>query len=130
MNILKKIILVISLIFVFILSLGGCLPGKYDEEFVSRDIKTDFCGPVMNFKFCKCAFHGEYCSDPLLEEKSITSKTEAKAYVEAEFEAWERQQIAAFKANCIATGGQTEEKTNTCYRCAPGKSFDSYGDCR
>ena len=34
-----------------------------EETFKSPDIKNDYCGAAIDFRFCKCGFHGEktYC---------------------------------------------------------------------
>ena len=45
-------------------------------------IKDDFCGVHINFQYCKCAFHNEYCGAVGM------SKGEAKTYVYSEYEAW------------------------------------------
>jgi uncharacterized Zn-binding protein involved in type VI secretion len=45
-------------------------------------IKDDFCGIHINFQYCKCAFHNEYCGAIGM------SKSEAKTYVYSEYEAW------------------------------------------
>ena len=66
---MKKIIfkyrLVFGLLFISLL-LSGCGNG---------DIKDNYCGVHINFQYCKCAFHNEYCSSIGM------TKGEAKFYV-------------------------------------------------
>lgn len=70
---------VFSLIYIFLLILAillvGCSTGK-------PDIKNDFCGVHINYQYCKCAFHNEYCGSIGMD------KSEAKTYVYAEYNKW------------------------------------------
>lgn len=64
------VILVLSLLFLF----TGCSENS--------NIKNDFCGVHINFQYCKCAFHDEYCANIGM------SKSEANTYVYAEYNKW------------------------------------------
>ena len=102
-----------------LLVLSGCDASVEREDVFSRDIKNDFCGPVMNFKFCKCAFHNEFCKDPEVNMK----KKEADEYVKAEFKKWEDEQRKVFAQNCESAAGAvyTNIRGNAvCSYCAEG----------
>lgn len=49
---------------------------------LAYDIKQDYCGVVVNFKYCKCAFHNQYCGDINM------SQAGADAYVNGGFQKW------------------------------------------
>ncbi len=102
--------------------IAGC-GSKWDESFVHKDIKDDFCGAKIDYRYCKCAFHGDFC-----EELGMTKKA-ADTYVRSEFEAWEYQELMAFKAYCENKGGVFYEKTEECQLCPPGEMFDAEGNC-
>lgn len=46
------------------------------------DIKNDFCGVHINYQYCKCAFHNQYCSDIGMD------KEEAKTYLYSKYDLW------------------------------------------
>lgn len=112
------------LLFVFTgaLVFSGCGSSVDSTEVFRRDIKNDFCGPVMNFRYCKCAFHGEFC------EEIKMSKKEADDHVQAEFEKWKEKELEAFAKKCespynnavyIFAGGDGK-----CSYCAEGYKAD------
>lgn len=84
------------LFFILLILLTGC--GKM-VRFEKPDIKNDFCGPVMDYRYCKCAFHSEFC-----DELGISSAT-ANSYVRGEFDRWVAYRLVQFKKDCIAGGG-------------------------
>jgi len=94
------------LFFVVCLSLilSGC--GK-TVKFKKPDIKDDFCGPVMFYKYCKCAFHKEFCEDVGL------SQSTANTYVRNEFNRWVAWKVKKFGEDCVAAGGIYHPK----YKC-------------
>ena len=95
-----KGIIAVPIVFVGVLFLSGCMGGGVESTRVyESDIKNDFCGPVMDFKYCKCAFHGEFCDDIKM------SKKEADDHVQAEFKKWEESEIDAFAARCKSSDG-------------------------
>ncbi|MFH0873739.1 MAG: hypothetical protein V1846_02755 [Candidatus Komeilibacteria bacterium] len=51
-------------------------------DFEKPSIKDEFCGAYINFQYCKCAFHGQYCKEVGM------SKSEANKYVQDEYEKW------------------------------------------
>lgn len=46
------------------------------------DIRQDYCGVVVAAKYCKCAFHGQFCGDIGM------SQAAADAYVNSGFQKW------------------------------------------
>lgn len=98
------------LLLVLALSLTGCfgVPRKWDEEFVHRDVKDDFCGVEYDARYCKCVYHGDFCDDLNMTKK------QAKAKLDADFSAWVIQEKQNFIASCIARGGEIEYKTDIC----------------
>jgi len=69
------------------------------EKFRTPDIKNDYCGVQMDFRYCKCAFHNDYCKDIGL------SRGAADDHVQAGFKTWVDGLRAAFKGNCERAGG-------------------------
>ena len=69
------------------------------DKFRAPDIRDDYCGAKMDFRYCKCAFHNEYCKD------IGQSKSAANSKVQAGYKAWVDELRAAFKGNCEAAGG-------------------------
>ncbi|MCK4539521.1 hypothetical protein KAU09_00020 [Candidatus Parcubacteria bacterium] len=85
-------------VFLFLLILLTGCAGKM-VRFEKPDIKDNFCGPVMNYKYCKCAFHNEFC-----DELGISSNT-ANTYVRSEYNRWVAHLLKQFQDNCKAGGG-------------------------
>lgn len=81
--------------------LTGCLNSgiKNTVKFEKPDIKDDFCVIIINFQYCKCAFHNEYCKEIGM------SKKEANKYVRSEYEKWLSTKMAGFKTECERDGG-------------------------
>lgn len=48
----------------------------------NSDIKDNFCGVHINYQYCKCAFHNEYCGNIGM------SKSEAKKFVYSKYDVW------------------------------------------
>jgi len=46
------------------------------------DIKNTYCGVHINYQYCKCAFHNEFC------DSIGMSKSEAKKYVYGKYDEW------------------------------------------
>lgn len=82
-------------ILVFLLFLVACTT----ETFEAPDIKDDFCGVHMNYQYCKCAFHGDFCDAISMDENA------AESYVYAEYDAWVAQQLEEWLALCALNGG-------------------------
>ncbi len=92
--------------------LSGCIDSRHfskTERFNDPDIKNEFCGAVISFQYCKCAFHNDYCDEIGM------SRPEADAYVESEYEKWRQGQLLTFKENCKNYGGIfVDDECNYC----------------
>lgn len=102
------------LIFLFIIT--GCST----EKFQKPDIKNDFCGVHINYQYCKCAFHGEYCDALSMDEDT------ADIYVRAEYDVWVAGLFANWIQACVYTGGVPEGEK--CMRCKKGTSKEECGE--
>jgi len=104
-----KKLLIILLLPIFI---TGCFKGSgvgKTEKFSRPDIKDDFCGVQINFQYCKCAFHDEFCDAIGLDQDA------ADSYVQDEFDKWIDELIAAFAEACQLNGGISQgEKCQYC----------------
>jgi len=74
---MKKIYFYTLLILLAIIT-SGC-SGK-------QSIKNDFCGIHINYQYCKCAFHEQYCQNIGM------TKSEAKEYVYSQYNSWLEEQ--------------------------------------
>lgn len=78
-------------------------------QFEAPDIKDDFCGVHINYQFCKCAFHNDYC------EAIDMDRSAARAYVYGEYDAWVNGLLEQFLAACALGGGIPDgDKCITC----------------
>ncbi|HLC94872.1 MAG TPA: hypothetical protein VJH89_00140 [Patescibacteria group bacterium] len=68
-------------------------------KFEEPDIKNQFCGARIDFKICKCAFHGEYCKD------MGRSKSRANDILQFKYGAYVALERSKFVASCVAAGG-------------------------
>ena len=102
------------LLLIFAIVLTSCVPAGVGEtvKFEKPDIKDDFCGVHLNFQYCKCAFHNEYC------EAVSMNKSQANNYVQSEFDKWLAQQLENFQNSCLAAGGIN--RGNSCQYCQEG----------
>ena len=108
-----KILSVFFLIFLF----SGC---SNTVRFERGDKKDDFCGPHINFQYCKCANHGEYC-------KNIgMSRGEAKDYVDKKYDKWVEDEKQVFAYDCRNDNGVYEN--GKCTYCDEGE-IALGGDC-
>jgi len=90
---MKKIVF---LFFVVGLFLTACGSG---EKFQKGDIKDDFCGVYINYQYCKCAFHNDFCDEIGMK------KGAANDYVHEEYNKWVGQERENFKNDCEKNGG-------------------------
>lgn len=65
----------IAFFVIALLVLTGCSSGK-------SNIKNNFCGLHIDYRYCKCAFHNNYCNEIGM------SKSEANTYVYSEYNKW------------------------------------------
>ncbi|RJQ20571.1 hypothetical protein C4580_03895 [Candidatus Woesearchaeota archaeon] len=85
------------------------------EYFYYPDIRDDFCGVHINFQFCKCAFHNEYCEAVQLD------KSAAYAKVNSAFETHVKKSIETFAHTCMNAGGIYSVIKRQCEYCENGK---------
>jgi len=111
---MKKNLIFFILIFLFVLM--GCST----EKFQRPDIKKEFCGVKINYQYCKCAFHNQYC-DAVNMDRST-----AKIHVNAEYEVWVAGLFVDWIKTCINTGGYPEGEK--CMRCKEGTSKEECGE--
>jgi hypothetical protein len=97
----KKALLIFPL---FLLLLSGCTS--------KGEIKDDFCGVHINYQYCKCAFHNEYCGNIGM------SKGEAKNYVYSEYAKWkEKIKESEKRKKCFTDNGYfVDGKCTKCKR--------------
>ncbi len=89
-------------------------------EFQAGDIKDDFCGIHLNYQYCKCAFHNEFC------EEIAMNKKEAKKYVNQEYDRWVEKEKQNFATKCYSDNGIYDD--DKCEYCQEGeKAVD--GEC-
>ena len=102
------------------------------EKFKTPDIKNDFCGVQMDFQYCKCAFHNEYCKD-IGKERKV-----ADFVVNSGFKAYVDGLRTMFADSCRQKGGKFTgdsceyyEATKEESQCLPGDfnmSWKKYSD--
>jgi predicted small secreted protein len=111
---MKRLFVVISLVFlVFILTGCGTPQGVgRSEDFNEPDIKSEFCGVHLNYQYCKCAFHGDFCEDIGMSSK------EASKYVDEQYNNWLETEKQSFGSRCVAANGYIED--DTCNYCEQG----------
>ena len=111
---MRKNRLLLILLLLMVLVLVGCVKKGYAQlvEFETPNIKDDFCGVHLNFQYCKCAFHNEYC------DAIGMSKGQANNYVNDEFDTWVAGLVEDFLAQCTAAGGIAQD--DACQYCEEG----------
>ena len=85
--------------------------GKEVTHFEFPDVRDDFCGIHINYQYCKCAFHNDYCEDIGL------SKDTAHVYVWDEYRNWVRGIINTQGNNCELAGGIWSSSNYSCTVC-------------
>ena len=97
----------------FLLPLAALAASKVDTYKVP-DVKNDYCGVEINFQYCKCAFHDQYCDAVNLD------KDGAHSYVLDAFRKWNRERIQAFAGECLGSGGYWDKGKRSCTVCTGG----------
>ncbi len=96
--------------------------GDFTEEFLAcekPDIKNDYCGVYIDFQYCKCAFHGEYCGDIGMNTE------EANTYLNAEYEKYADEVCAEEKTTCEAKADSIwDPERDGCVTMVPPPSAD------
>lgn len=100
-----------------VLLLSGCAE---IEKFIAGDVKDDFCGAHLNFQYCKCAFHGDYC------DFIGMSRREARKHVDQEYDKWVEEELAEWQEDCVDNGGIVDGEK--CRYCAEGEAAVN-GEC-
>lgn len=98
---IKKILVVSFAIFL----LSGC--GE------KGDIKDTFCGLGIDARYCKCAFHNEYC------ESIGMSKGEADEYVHKMYYEWKNPDVEKLTKECKEKNGYFSGRS--CFLCDHGE---------
>lgn len=108
-------IFLLFLMFISLFILTGCST----EKFQKPDIKDDFCGTHIDFQYCKCAFHDEYCDAINMDEEI------ADMYVQAKYDVWVADLFVDWIKACANTGGYP--KGEKCMRCKESTSKEECG---
>lgn len=95
--------------------LSAC--GTSQEKFVKPDIKDDFCAVVINYQYCKCAFHNEFC-----DVVGLNSAT-ANWYVRSEYNRYIEFLQEEFSSSCRRDGGKILSR-NTCTYCEAPREWE------
>lgn len=117
-DLLKYIVKKIAIILILTITLAACVPAGVGKtvKFEEPDIKDEFCGGHINFQFCKCAFHNEYC------DAVGMNKSSANTHIQAEYEKWVSGLRSTFADNCQMAGGIF--KADECQYCEDGYVSD------
>ncbi|MBN2095935.1 hypothetical protein JW752_00880 [Candidatus Peregrinibacteria bacterium] len=86
-----------------------------------QDIKNEFCGVHIDFRYCKCAFHGQYC-----DELGIDSAA-SNSWVYSQWDVWKEKMKSQFMTGCLQGGGIA--KDNGCLWCEDKGEFNWQGEC-
>ncbi len=109
----KKLLSLVILVLVALFT-TGCIFGSGKigrvEKFQKPDIKDEFCGMYIDFRYCKCAFHGDYCKDIGM------SKSKANQEVQRQYDEWVKGLQDEFAASCEQSDGIF--KKDECSYCA------------
>jgi len=112
----------VSILMMFILLVPYAEAATKISEYEVPSVKDSYCGPVMNFQYCKCAFHNEYC-----EQVDMTPST-AHAYVQDAFREWNRVLIEEKAQRCLASDGYWSTANWSCTTCTDGDVLEG-GKC-
>jgi len=66
----------------------------FATPFVAGDIKQDYCGPIMHYTFCKCAWHNQYCAQAGMDQAAAVN------YVTSAYNGWVAKKKATQKEMC------------------------------
>ena len=92
--------------------------GKEVRTYEIPDVKDRYCGVELDFHWCKCAFHNQYCS-------SVDSNQDAAhAYVLNSFRAWNQEKIQAMGEQCLKSNGYWDKSEWECTYCTEGDVLD------
>lgn len=83
----------------------------------NSDIKNNYCGVHINYQYCKCAFHGEYCGNVGM------SSGEAKDYVFDKYDNWKNEDVKIDKEDGEEGDGREEDEGGD-------EEKDEKGECK
>ena len=101
-----KNFLIISLL---LFSVALPVSATREEKYEIPDVKNDYCGNVIQFQDCKCAFHNKYC-----ESATKKDSWESRIYVMNKFNSWVSELIFEFAKKCSLNGGEWNKPSLTC----------------
>jgi len=84
------------------------------NRYVVPNVKDDYCGAHINFQFCRCAFHDEYCTDVGMDQDG------AHGHVLSAFREWNRERIQKMGESCLKNGGYWNKGQWSCAICTEG----------
>lgn len=119
---MKKIIRCIPLFILLLLPVNAQQGERIEYFSFAEDIKDDFCGINMDFKYCKCAFHNQYCNDVNM------NKGQAKAYVNQMFMERRTNFMQEYAQMCMDKGSIWNRPASACITCQDGYVKDK-GRC-
>ncbi len=98
-----------TLIFLSLFFVALPATAMQEEKYEVPSVKDDYCGVVIQYQDCKCAFHNKNCS-------SATKKDswESRIYVMNKFNSWVDSLIYKFATKCINQNGTWNKPTLTC----------------
>lgn len=109
---LKKTIILFVVLLLITISLVSARESV--EKYQRPDVRDDFCGVHMNYQYCKCAFHDDYC-------EAVNMKSyDARIYVMREYNAWWKEQAESWGRSCIANDGIWNRPSLSCITCDVG----------
>lgn len=112
----------VSVLMLFVLLVTQADAATKILEYQVPSVKDSYCGSIMNFQYCKCAFHDQYC-----EVVGMTPST-AHAYVQEAFREWNKVQIEEMARECLVDDGYWNTNNWTCTKCTDGDVL-SGGKC-
>lgn len=119
---MKKFLVSLFIFFGLSLSFAHSAQASRWVEWRTPDIKNEFCGVHINFKYCKCAFHGQYCKELGIDSAASNN------YVNVQFGKW----VEGLKNNFFS-GCKIEDrgiaKPNGCLWCDDVGEFVWNGEC-
>lgn len=90
-----------SSLILFTFLANNCQAGIFVDEFKQPDIRNDYCGALIDFRFCKCGFHGDetFCNQIGHTDSS------ANEVVQDGFAKYVENERTRFNNNCDNNGG-------------------------
>lgn len=105
---------VVAVILINLLLTQTLLAGTDTRTYEVPDVRDAFCGVEINYQFCKCAFHNDYCNAVYMDS------SQARTYVLSEFRGWNKKNIQSMAESCLASEGHWDKNTWTCTTCTDG----------